>query len=42
MNDVRRQLTIRLFAVEQHLRDLDVWSESAPSAEALASDQSFS
>lgn len=41
MNDLRRQLTIRLFAVEQHLRDLDVWSESAPSAEALASDQPF-
>ncbi|PHS74623.1 MAG: pseudouridine synthase [Porticoccus sp.] len=41
MSEVRRQLTIRLFAVEQHLRDLDVWSDSAPSPEALASDQPF-
>lgn len=41
MSDVRRQLTIRLFAVEQHLRDLDAWSDTVPSAEALASDQPF-
>lgn len=41
MSGVRRQLTIRLFAVEQHLRDLDAWSDTVPSAEALASDQPF-
>lgn len=41
MSDVHRQLAIRLFAVEQHLRDLDVWSDTAPSAVALASDQPF-
>jgi uncharacterized protein YqcC (DUF446 family) len=41
MSDVRRQLIIGLFAVEQHLRDLNVWSETAPSAEALASGQPF-
>lgn len=41
MSEVRRQLTIRLFAVEQHLRDLNAWSDSAPSPEALASNQPF-
>ena len=41
MSDIRRQLAVRLFAVEQHMRDLDVWSDMTPSSAALASEQPF-
>jgi uncharacterized protein YqcC (DUF446 family) len=41
MADIYQRLTDLLFAVEQELREMHLWDQQIPSAQALASSQPF-